>query len=419
VQGALTNTVGRVNNAILGKGFTPSGGTSIFQQGSPQEQTAAKLLQPQGTAQNVGNFAGNVAISAAGLATGNPESLGGAAAQMGALSAAQTGLQSLGTGNDAVTAAKDAFVSGLSGAAAGAAGKVLGNTVDKLATNAPDAFYNNALKVLGKIKSAGKSPAGFLQDEGVWGGLGAIQKAAQDGIGAENSVIKQAALNATGGLTYDDVVQQATKTLSDKLGDIYSPAEIKDLVESVPIARIKNANEVVPWVDVDGVRATLGNFIGDSNWLSSTPSQNTQAAEAVYGALSSAVKKATGTTDNFARLSKWITTQKVVGRAANIADNKYGLGLLDTLSGGAGALAGFGTGNTLPDRLKNAAVGGASAFAVERGVNSPALKTGLGLLLSHIGDLPVDEAGKITKSAVVQLINEFTKPNQANQPLTQ
>lgn len=410
VQGGLRNTVGRLASAISGKGFVPSGGSDIYDNTTPLGQQAAQLLQPKGTAQTLGNVAGNIGIGAAGLATGNPETILGSAAQLGGLSAAQTGLQSIGIGNDLKTAAKDAFVSGMTGAIAGAAGKVISNTVQTLAEKAPEAFYNNALKVLNKIKVAGNSPADFLQNEGVWGNLGTFQKAASEGIAAENTAIKQAALGTEGGLTYDDVIQTAAKDLQDKLGDLYSPQEINQLVQSVPLARLKNAQDIVPWADVDGVRVTLGKYIGNNKWLSQTPSENTQAAEAVYRALSSAEKDATGTTENFARLSQWIRTNKVVGRAVGLADNKYGLGLLDTISGAGGAIAsGFGSQGDIGTRLKDAAIGGATGLAIERGVNSPALKTGLGLLLSHLNDLPLDTLGDVGKQTVTQLINEFTR----------
>src|SRR5262249_42377876 len=153
----------------------------------------------------------------------------------------------------------------------------------------PDALYNNSLKVLNKLKTAGKSPAGFLKDEGVWGDLGTFQKAAQDGIDEESAVIKQAAYNAEGGTTGDVIKQKAVAALAQKYGDLYSPKEIEQLVEDVPVTRLKTAKAEVPWVDVDGVRSALGNLVGDHKWLSTTPSDETQAAQAVYMALSNAV----------------------------------------------------------------------------------------------------------------------------------
>ena len=50
-------------------------------------------------------------------------------------------------------------------------------------------------------------------------------------------------------------------------------------------------------------------------------------------------------------------------------------------------------------RLKNAAIGGLTGLAIERGLNSPAVKTGLAQLLKSATKIPTDTAGKVTKAA--------------------
>jgi hypothetical protein len=415
VKGAI-RTLQPIGNAIAAPVASAIDSVSLPKGATPQPVgfTPAQL-QTHGAAENLGETAADIGIGTAALATGNPETLLGAAGLTGAVSAAQSGLDSLGDGSDLKTAAKNAFVSGLTGAAVGSAGKYVTGILSKAVSNAPDALYNNSLKVLNKLKVADKSPASFLKNNAVWGNLGAFAKAAQEGIGAENTIIKQAAYNTEGGVAYDDIKDAAVKQLTRTFGDLYTPQQIDQLVDDVPLARLKNAKDVVPWVDADGVRSSLGSLIGDSKWLSTTPSDKTQAAQAVYGALSDAIKSATGTTDAFGRLSQWISTNKVVTRAINLADSKYGLGLYDAIGGTGGAIFGGLTGNgDIGSRLKNAAAGGLGGIALERGVNSPAVKTGLAQLITRLGTLPVDTAGKITKAAVLNIVQRFTnaQPDQ-------
>jgi hypothetical protein len=63
-------------------------------------------------------------------------------------------------------------------------------------------------------------------------------------------------------------------------------------------------------------------------------------------------------------------------------------------------------------RLKNAAVGGVTGLAVERGLNSPAVKTGMAQLLKSATKIPTDTAGKISKAAVTELIARFAGAKQ-------
>lgn len=362
----------------------------------------------------VGSAVGSAALPAS-LAVGGGATIAANAARFGGMAAVSGGAESLGQGNDLKTAAIDSFKSGLTGAAVGVATKVASNAIQKVASKAPESLYNNSLKVLQKIKTAGKSPSDFLHKEGVWGNLGAFKKAATEGMAAENAVIKQAAANAKGGLRYEEIGGAAIKKLQQDLGDLYTPQQIRQLVEKVPVARLSSSKGVVPWVDADGIRSSLGTLIGDSKWLTTTPSEQTKAAQAVYGALSDAIKKATGTTENFARYSKWIQTNKIVDRALGLADSKYGYGLYDAISGTGGAVVGFGSGDSVGERLKNAAIGGVTGVALERGVNSPALKTATAQVLSHLGDLPTDSLGRVSRAAVIDLIGRLMATTPADQ----
>jgi hypothetical protein len=397
-QTVLDNTVGK----IVDSGHTGD----IYRTGTPAEQSASAALQPQGSQEQIGAAITKTGAGALGLAAGAPAA---------AVNAAQAGVESLGAGDDLKTAALNSFLAGIAGQVVDTGSRIAGNALSKLASHAPESLYNNALKVLQKIKNAGDSPSTFLKDEGVWGSLGTFHKAAQEGIGEENAIIKQAAYHAPGGVTYEEIAKKAAENLKARLGDLYSAPEIDQLIQNVPVARLRDAKDVVPWVDADGVRSALGTLIGDNKWLSSMPSENTQAAQAVYGALSDAVKAATGTETAFSRLSHWISTDKVVNRAIGIADSKYGLGLYDYVSGLGGAAAGGLSGEgDLSTRLKNAALGAGAGIALERGVNSPALKTGVAQLLTHMDSLPATGTGMVSKTAVMQGITAFLEATREN-----
>lgn len=332
---------------------------------------------------------------------------GKAALQTGALSAVQGAGAAAENGGAPEDVAKSAFLSGLTGAAigglAGAATKVVQGLTDK----APTALYNNALRVTARIKEAGKSPAAFLADEGTWGSLGHISNAAQKGMAAEDAAINQAAVHTPGGITWDAVKSKAAESLSREFGDLYNPKQIDALIESVPLSRLQDAKDTVPWVDANGARSALGGLIGDTKWLQSNPTGNTKAAQAVYGALSDAIKDATGTTDQFARYSQWIRTKKAVTRAVALADAKYGVGLYDILSGVGGATYGGLSGGDPLERLKNAVIGGTGAVAAERTINSSTVKTGIAQLLQHINALPTDATGRVSRDAVTAILGQL------------
>jgi len=418
----LSQLSGAVSSVFPGGEIGRALGTSVQGIGESIKQRSFKPLLQAGAENNkrFGQFAGDVVQSVvlpASLAINPAKTIVGKAAQFGGLSAVSGAASSLAKGGDTKEAAKSAFYAGLTGAALGATVGIVGKGVEKALSKSPESLYNNSLKVTQKIKNAGKSPSSFLNAEGTWGSLGSIKRAAQSGMSAEESVIRQAASNVPGGTTYADIKVKALESLSkSSLGDLYSKAQLEQLIDDVPLSRIKDSPDVVNWVDVDGVRSSLGSLIGDSKWLQSTPAPQTKAAQAVYGVLSDAVKEATGTSQNFYRLSQWIRTNKVVDRAIGLADNKYGLGLYDVISGTGGAVVGGLTGEgDFSTRLKNAAIGGAVGLGLERGLNSTFLKTGAAQLLTQINSLPVDSVGRISKAALIQLIGQATKQSPEKQ----
>lgn len=299
--------------------------------------------------------------------------------------------------------AKGAFTSGLTGAVTGGVIGAVSKGVSNLAEKAPDAIYNNTLKVSQKLKDANKSPAEFLNNEKLWGGLGTFKKASEDGIQKESSAIAQKVSSVPGGATYGELKNKALVSLKSQLGDLYSDKQLKKLIDEVPVNRLKEG-KILNWKDINEVRSTLGDYIGDSKWLITSPSEKVKAAKAMYGAMASTLQDVTGTQAEFSRLSKWITTKKLVDRVIDKADAKFGLGLFDKIAGSAGLVVGGSQGDTAGERIKNAATYGAGAVGLERLISSPSFQT---FIAQKLQSLPVDTAGKISREAVVQIAPEI------------
>lgn len=342
------------------------------------------------------------------------------ATQTGVLAGASGGAKSASEDNTYKQIARDAFESSLTGAVVGGFAGGVSKVLSKFQDRSPEALYNNAMKVSQRIKTANKSPAEFLKDEKVWGGLGSIQRAAQEGQKAESLAIAQKIterVSQKGDVItkYDDAKIKTVEKLSKSLGDLYSKTEIEQLVDSVPVAKLRGSIDGLGLEELNSTRSKLGSLLGDSKWLQQNPTNNTKAVQALYGVLSETIKSNTGTAENFARSSKWLETMKITKQAIDKADSKYGIGLYDILSGTGGAVLGYGSGDSMGEKVKNAVVGGVGGLAIERGLNSPAVKTGLAQAIENI---PVDSAGKISRASVIELISTLLS-GDTNQQTTQ
>lgn len=334
------------------------------------------------------------------------------AVQTGGLAGTMAGGEAARKGGDLKEIATKAFIGGLSGAIVGAVAGGATKAISNITSRSPEAVYNNTLKISQKVKDAGKSPSKFLINEKVWGDLGTFKKAAQEGMDRESAAIAQKAAQTQGGVSYVDIKEKAAKRLADELGGLYSKPEVEAMIERVPLASIRDADDIVPWGSADKVRSQLGKLIGDSKWLQTSPSESVQATQAVYRTLSDIIKDATGTADEFARFSQWIRTNKAVTSAINKADSKFGFGLYDRMAALGGAGLGFASGDDTGERLSNAILGGVGSVALEKTLTSPAVQTGL---VQALGKLPIDSAGRISRDAVIQLISNITNAGGGSQ----
>ena len=392
-----------------GKNIAEIGGSLLSGQSLPQAlRTQGGGSLGKGIAKTAGDV-GAITATVAPLGTPIAKTVLGKAAQFGGLSAMGAGAKTVADNGTAKEAAKNAFMAGLTGAAIGGAVGLAGKAVKAFTTKTPEATYNNVLRVTNRIKMAGKSPSDFLVKEGVWGDLGTFKKAAEEGITKENVIIKTAVKNAQGVGRYSEVKSLATKELSQSLGKLLSKSEISTLVDDVPLNSLRNAPQgELRWDIFNDVRSQLGRYIGDTKWTATAPSEKVAATKAVYRAMADLLKKASGTDIPFARESQWIRTNKAVENAIRVADGKYGLGLYDSIFGTAGAITGAVSGEgSATERLKRAAIGGVTGVAIERGVRSPTLQTGFAQIVSKLNSIPTDTAGKVSKTAVINLINQM------------
>jgi hypothetical protein len=409
----LAKTTDIVNSIFPGKQLGNAIGTSaqgiyqavktgsmepLYQAGRENNANYGKIVGD--TANIVGDIGTSVVPPAATIA--------GKAAQFGGLAAFSGAGASAAKGNTLKQIALDSFQAGLIGAAIGTLAGVAEKGIKAVLTKSPEAIYNNALGVSNKIKNAGKSPAPFLKDKNVWGSLGTFKKAAQEGIETESSRISSKLSMVNGGQTYNDIKAKAMEKLAKDVGSLYSKPELEKLIENVPVAALRDAGTIVPYKGIWEINSQLGHLMGDRSWLQANPTQNVRAAKAVYGAMADAIKGASNTTQEFSNLANWYNTKKVVDNTINIADKKFGIGLYDLIGGSIG----FASGDSLEDRVKYGLLG----VGVERGIRSPALQTGIAQLVSKIGQIPVDSVGKISKTAVTQLLGQFFSENPGKQP---
>jgi hypothetical protein len=404
----LGNSLYGVGSAVgkLFKGDLKGAWGSIAEAGDANNAIGVKKV--------AGDTARAIALPAS-MAVAAPATALGGAAQLGGLAAVSSGGESLAQGNGVKKAAVDAFKGGLTGAAIGGAVTGAGNLLSKLAAKTPEHLYNNALKVTQKIKTSGQSPAQFLADNGTWGSLGTFAKASQEGMnGAEAAITEK--LAGAPPIKTSTVLQQAVDALKAKVGSQYTQKQLEDEVLKLPVAKLFEG-ETVPAVDANVLRQQVDRMLGDRFFQSGAASPlSKEALGAVNTALRNTVKASSGTEAEFAQLSKWLRTHKAVQRAIGLADSKYGLGLYDMLSGAGGAvIGGLGGDGDIGTRLKNAAVGGLTGLAVERGLNSPAVKTGLAQLLKVGAKIPTDTAGKVSKAAVTELIARFAGAKKEGQ----
>lgn len=330
--------------------------------------------------------------------------VGKAATQTGAASALATGGKALREGDTAIEVAKEAFAGGLSGALLGGAGSAVSNTLGEFVRRAPTRLYNDALGVTTKLVEKGKSPSQFLLDKKKWGSLGKILGESQKGIKESNDEITKLLQQSKQTIDSNEIMRTVTDQLKQKMGTLYSDAEIRNIVERSPVAALRD-KKVLTVEEGNKVRKQLDRLLGDRFFLSDAQSTlMKQTAGEFANALRQQIKqKAPETVGHFHAESQYIRTRDLINKKIAQTERQFRIGLLDSLSGifGFSALGGV--------------EGAVKAVAGRRLFESATAKTVVAKTLFAIGQrletLPTDEAGRVSKIAVINLIKSLLPEN--------
>jgi hypothetical protein len=317
-----------------------------------------------------------------------------------ALAGAGATLQNEGSFKEA---AKNAFYSGLAGAALGGA---VGGGLEgfkELVKKGAKVVTERAIGVEKRVRMAGKSPAPFLNDEGLWGSLGTYKKAAKEGMKQADEIIEGKLSKTPGTVDYSTIKAEAAKTLEKKFGNTLGREEIDALIEAVP-AKGFGKEGASSYATANKVRKELDGILNSGFFLNqNTKPASKEAMGAVAGALRKAVQAGTNTADDFARYSSWVQTSKAVDNAIAATSNKTGV-ILDLVVGGVGF---GGTQGSFGDRLK----GAAQAVAAERVIRSTTAQTLAAQLLPKLSNLLTSSGAKgLTQAGLAKLIGEASAP---------
>lgn len=327
---------------------------------------------------------------------GASPTIAGKAAQFGALGAGFGAGKALEEGAGPAEVIKQTFISGLTGAAVGGAVGVVGKGTRALVQKAPERLFNSALKITQKVNQATRSPSKALIDKGVFGTLGRIKRDVLQGINNSNAKIEQLIRGSQATVKSKQLINQAVKELQSKFGASYNRTQLNDTVRKLPIARLLGKSNITI-NEVNRLRMQLDRQLGSRFFLSQSQAPLTKEAMGVMShTLRNTVKNTLPSTRKvFADFSTYLQAEKAVNRAIAISDKKLGFGLFDLILGtGVGATGG------LP--------AAAGAVAARKALAAPATKTTSAILLNKLGKIPVDKAGKVAKTAVLNLIKEIT-----------
>lgn len=376
----LQNSINNVQKNGIDYGYfgkvTPLGQTGSL---------AGNLEQDVGTGLEAGS-------TVATGATGVPETVTGTAALFGGTSALNSAGAALSEGDDAKDTAYKSFIGGLTGAATGGVFKGAGMALDSLTSKLPTALYNNVLKISKNMISSGKSPAEFLANNGTWGTLGSILNESKAGIDEMNAAVAPKLDGVTDKIESQSIIDGAVVRLQKEYGSMYSTAQLEDTIRGLPINQL-TTNESLDAKTANQLRSQIDSSLGSRYWLTQgTTPVSKDALAAVSNELRGTIQKVSDTSTEFSTLSKWIRTAQGAQKAIDTADQKFGLGFKDLLYTAGGFAAG-------------GPVGGIGSLAAEKVMQSPVFKTGLAQVLTKVGGLATDQAGSISKTAVMNLLN--------------
>lgn len=407
----------------LGKGiaqgvflkFTPEGKNllNLVSQGKIKQEDVESIIGKTATTKEILGSAIGTATAVGGFGLravkgGSALSrIGKASAQLGGLGAISGGAGALQRNGSTSDIFRGAMIGGTIGAAVGGTLQAGGEVLRGISKNVPKSLYNTSIKPTldenrRAIKYGGKTLGEELLDRGV--------------AGSDKGLLRKSINNLE---LNEDKLQKILKNKSDKfisrteissyLDDVIKTKNatpgLADDVES--IKRVLNEfPESVSLEEANVIKRNLYNALRDVSFkLDPSLSTKKEAMKGLAKGIKSEIEKKVGG-ETIKKLNQELSVygrlyDRIVDKLARSQRNNL-LGLGDF---GAGILGGAASGG----------IGVPGAIAAKKIIGSTAIKTGAGLTVKKISDLvnklPTDVGGKISKTALLKLIETFNREN--------
>ena len=333
------------------------------------------------------------------------------AATMGLGAASGAGV-ALSENEDFGTVAKQALVSGL--LSGGTYGVLLGagKVGRKILEKAPEALMTDAMRVSKKVIQAGKNPAKLLVEENQFGGMnpltkmGSLLSDTQNAIDNLNFTISDDLAASTNKVPISGAEGILRKAISDteaKFGTLYSRADIKAVLEKLPIKDLLG-NKNLSLTAVNEIRSQLGSMIGDSGFRMQSTTLQKNLLINVWKATKNAIVENSDDPSRiaefFAREEKYIKANQAINSTLATLEKNTGISFTDKLFAAGGFLSGdfkgaiqLIIGNHLLTSPNTKILAAQLINSLNRGIES----------------LPTDAAGKISKTALIKFIGQATE----------
>lgn len=280
---------------------------------------------------------------------------------------------------------KQAFTTGLTSAATYGVISSIGKLGKLALEKLPSKLYNSVVKI-------GKESADTMLNEKQIGTLGKLKAISDNEVSKLNESISNKITKESGSFNSKEFIDKIYKSIkSDWQG--YSKEKILKSIEEAGIDPFLK-NKTVDYEIANNVRKGIGETLG-TVWKTDNPKFNQSIRIKIWKEISNTIKSTTNTEEDFSRLATYTKASIKLGKIINNQSEKFNISLYDILGGGFGYAGGGLTG---------AAIGAVGRRVVE----NPLLKTGTAVGLNELNKiiekLPIDKAGKISKTL---LINAF------------
>ena len=405
-QKDLLSKAAGVGEKILGftggKNIAEIGGSLLAGQSLPQALRTQGGTLGKGiakTAGDIGQLGATIATAALPVAKSLKVAVG-AGTLLGGTGAIGKGLSE---GQTLPQAAKGAVIpAALSGTFFGI-GYGVGKSAGAITKKSPEALYQSAIKqskqdLMKEITGRAPELSKQLIERGVRGTDNKIYSQAITGLVESEKQIDKIALGQAGQQTIQTT--QITSSLDDLIRrsqNVFG-SEGSAGIETVK-QNILNKGNTITVADALRLKRDIYKELSKSAFnVDASLSNQSEALRAVAGSLADEIAK---TSVEIGALTKsqqmWIRTAKAIEGKAGMARNNI-IGLSDTILGAASVATG-NIASLIP------AVG-------RRVFETTRAKTNVAVLLDRIGKIPTDNAGKIAKTTIVNLLKQLNYPEK-------